>query len=81
MRLIHNLIVAAKKDFDMWVAGELFYDPYEEKLVSPSDENSDYFDELRTYSDFAYKYFKRFEENYKTKHGDEIVIFGYYGLD
>lgn len=81
MRLFHNLMFVTKKDFDMWVAGELLYDTYERKLVLPSDENSEYLDELQSYSDFTHGQFGKFEENYKTEHGDEIVAFGYYGLD
>lgn len=79
--LVHYLTIIPKEKFNKWVAGELFFDPYEKKLVAISDENEEYCDELQSYSDFTYGQYNRLEEHYKTEHGDEVVAFGYYGND
>ena len=36
------------------------------------------YDEWR---DYECEYYETFDEEYKTKHGDEVVAFGYYGHD
>ena len=80
---VHTLCICSADDYDKWKNGKLFYDLYNDTLVVDSDkiQENDYmtYDEFFDYlSDSGYEEYK---ENYKSKSGDDIVAFGYYGFD
>lgn len=80
---VHTLCICSADDYDKWKNGKLFYDLYNDTLVVDSDkiQENDYmtYDEFFDYlSDLGYEEYK---ENYKSKSGDDIVAFGYYGFD
>jgi len=44
-----------------------------------SDDEEDLLSDFQTYENLGRDEYETFEENYKTKNGDEIVAFGYHG--
>ena len=90
---VHSLCICSADDYDRWKNGKLFYDPYNGVLIEDSDEiqqerkeceEKGYQNNYMTYEEFcdyvSYNY-DEFSERYKTKSGDDIVAFGYYGHD
>ena len=79
---VHSISICTKEDYVKWVNGELFYDIFNEKLTN---ELTNKWDEKNyNYEDFwdnYCEYYEIFEKTFKTPHGDEIVVFGYYGED
>lgn len=90
---VHSLCMCSKDDYDRWENGELFYDPYCEELVGNSDgiqqdrrecEEKGYQNNYMTYEefwDFVSWNFDELHKRYKTKAGEEVIAFGYYGHD
>ena len=80
---VHTLCICSSDDYNKWKNGKLFYDLYNDALVVDSDkiQGNDYmtYDEFFDYlSDSGYE---EYEKIYKSKSGDDIVAFGYYGFD
>lgn len=90
---VHSLCMCSADDYDRWKNGELFYDPYHEELVEDSDEVQEsrreceekgYRNDYMAYEEFWNFVSYDFDElckRYKTKTGEEVIAFGYYGYD
>lgn len=80
---VHSLTVCDKADYDRWVAGEMVFDHYSDKLVEISDEteNDEYRYETTTGYQNRTENYETFKGTHTTKSGDQIVIFGYSGYD
>ncbi len=84
----HSLTMCMKSDFDKWVAGELVWDRYGDKLVpiTPTVEKdmTGRYPQYLTYdqfNDWEYISHETFEYDYTTPNGENIVGFGYFGYD
>lgn len=89
---MHSLCICSADDYDKWKNGELLYDLYNEALIEDSDEIQQERKECKEkgyangymnyneYSDYT-SYLEVYEEFYKSKSGDDIVAFGYYGYN
>lgn len=76
----HTICIVPKEDFEKWEKGELFYDIWNDKLIKK--EEAEYPEDAKTYKEFTEdEYLEYYEESYKTKSGEEIVIFGKYGRE
>ena len=90
----HSITICPKETYEKWMAGKLLYDDWnerfvEEKELTPYDYeqagekyeacNGKYL----TYLDWCCQHegLGKYSKRYKTKSGDEIVAFGYYGYD
>lgn len=90
---VHSLCMCSKNDYDRWKNGELFYNSYCDELVENSDrvqesrrecEENGYQNDYMTYEefwDFVSYNFDELSKKYKTKTGEEVIAFGYYGHD
>lgn len=89
---VHSLCICSADDYDKWKNGELLYDFYNGVLIEDSDEiqqERKECEEKGWANDYIYynEYpdhtsdFEVYEEFYKSKSGDDIVAFGYYGHD
>ena len=84
----HSITMCMKSDYDRWVAGELVWDKWGDKLVeitpeiktSMENDEGDYLT-CEQFNDWDYIDYEKFESTYKTPNGDEIVSFGYYGYN
>lgn len=83
----HSITMCSKSDYEKWKKGELLYDRWHDKLVSPEDKNSeveytdkDYFT-FEEFFDYYSEYYDVYTESCKTPSGEEVVAFGYYGYD
>lgn len=78
----HSITICSKQEFEDWKNGKLVYDSYGEKLFSKNDVvNKDDYEDFMTYDNFEDQEIATYVRNYKTKNGDEIVVFGSYGSD
>ena len=89
---VHSLTIVNKEEFEKFKRGELVWDKYNDELVEAhknivkdedSDEEDDDYEEgqYQDYNHLGGRYYETFTKSYKTKNGDEIVAFGYYGQD
>jgi hypothetical protein len=78
---VHSISIVAKEDFEAWKNGKLYFDKYNDELVN-NPEDAKYPEDCQTYEQYMDDMeFETFYESYKSKSGDEIVAFGYYGHD
>lgn len=80
----HSLIICTDEEYKKWMDDEMVLDRYADAIVSmPSEEQLEEDDwEYVKYSDYYDKIdMETFHEEYTTKHGDKIHIFGWYGYD
>lgn len=74
----HSLTICSKEEFEKWKTGELYYDEWNEVLVKENDDE----DRYETFDKWANDdYLETYVQNYKTKNGEEIVVFGKYGYN
>lgn len=80
---VHSITMCMKSDYDKWVAGELYFDWYNDNLVSQEIvEASDYKERYYSYEQYCDKIeYEEFFDKLITPNGEEIVAFGYYGTD
>lgn len=88
---VHSLTIVSKEEFEKFKRGELIFDKEMDALVvpkvkeekNPPEEDDDYDEDYdyryETYDNFGGDEYETFERRHKTKSGDEIVAFGYYG--
>ena len=78
----HSLTIVSKEDYDAWEEGKLLFDRWN-KIFVPVEEKDTYEDpeDLYTIDEYDDIDMEPFRQTYKTKNGDEIVAFGYYGYD
>ena len=91
----HNLKIIQKDYLDGEDLPQSFIEAYKESksLLSSIDDcdelnlssgDIDLYDiylSYREWEDYECEYYETFDEEYKTKHGDEVVAFGYYGYN
>jgi hypothetical protein len=92
----HTLTIVSKKAFDAWMSGEVYYNTWNNKILTEEDAiedskstnfyNGNYdeykADALRSYEAWTKdEYLERFVEHHTTESGDEIVVFGSFGYD
>ena len=93
---VHSLVILEAEDFAKWKSGdfvldvddkvktkELLYAAHKETVDRWHDGNvEDYIsDEKLDYNSFFDRDMETFIQRYKTKSGEEVVAFGYYGYD
>lgn len=89
---VHSLCICSADDYDKWKNGELFYDFYNDTFIEDSDEiqqerkeceEEGYLNNYVNYDEYLERlsYFDTYVRSYKSKSGDDIVAFGYYGYD
>lgn len=84
----HSITMCMKSDYDRWVAGELVWSRWWDKLVeitpevkqSMEDDDGEYLT-YEQFNDYDYLEFETFTESYTTPNGDKVISFGYYGYD
>lgn len=87
--MTHSLTICTAQEYDKWYRGELVFDEYHNKFVTPEEAKddgwdeeggrySDYYSEEQWNEDFGYN-FETFEDSYTTPNGEKVVAFGYYG--
>ena len=76
---MHSLTIVSKEEFDKFKRGELIWDNCCDELVEKTEDLDE--DDYQTYEDLGYGQYETFEQTYKTKGGEEVVAFGYYGYD
>lgn len=84
----HSITMCMKSDYDKWVAGELVWSRWGDRLVeitpevkaSMEDDEREYLT-YEQFNDYDYIDFETFKTTFKTPNNDEIVSFGYYGYD
>lgn len=90
----HSLTICSKDEYQDWVDGKCYWSRWYENFVSNEEveekfkkSSYDDFDEylidegLYTFDRYDDIEMETYEESYKTKSGDEIIAFGYYGYD
>lgn len=80
----HSLIICTDDEYQKWVNDEMILDRDYEKIVPmPSDQKLEEEDwRYIKYSDYYDRIdMETFDEEYTTKHGDKIHVFGWYGYD
>lgn len=90
----HSLTICSKDEYQDWVDGKCYWSRWNENFVSNEEveekfkkSSYDDFDEylidegLYTFDRYDDIEMETYEESYKTKSGDEIIAFGYYGYD
>jgi hypothetical protein len=60
----HSLTIETKENYEAWQNGELFFDMYDDRLVTEEEIRSAYEKELLRFPDQEFEEFK--EENYQT---------------
>jgi hypothetical protein len=82
----HSICICTAEDFKQFKRGNLAYDGYQHMLV-PADDVIEEIDSLwghryksyERYNVILDEYLDRFQEEFTTPSGDEMVAFGYYG--
>lgn len=90
----HSLTICSKDEYQDWVDGKCYWSRWKEDFVSNEEVEENFkkssyddFDEylidegLYTFDRYDDIEMETYEESYKTKSGDEIIAFGYYGYD
>ena len=92
----HSITICTEDEYEMWKRGEVYWSRWDENFVSKKEVEQGFNKNKSRYNDFNdYLYeeglytfdryddieMETYEEHYKTKSGDEIVAFGYYGYD
>ena len=76
----HSLTICSKEEYELWMSGKLLLG-WDGKFVEKNDENTGEDDDLTAYEDYENEYLEEFYEEYTTKSGEVIVVFGKYGTD
>lgn len=80
----HSLTICSKEEYEKWANGEYIFDDLKEKFYekgSPETTEADE-EDLMTHEQFFEDYdLETFKHEYKTKSGDEVVVFGKFGFD
>ena len=84
----HSITMCMKSDYDRWIAGELVWSRWSDKLVkitpkvkqSMKDDDREYLT-YEQFNDYDYLEFETFTKSYTTPNGDEVISFGYHGYD
>ena len=82
----HSITMCMKSEFDKWVAGELVWDRWGDRLVpitpevKASMDDGDYLT-YDQFNDWDYLEYDTFEDSYTTPNGEEVISFGYYGYN
>lgn len=90
----HSLTICSRDEYQDWVDGKCYWSRWSESFVSKEEVEEEFkkssyddFDEylidegLYTFDRYDDIEMETYEESYKTKSGDEIIAFGYYGYD
>ena len=84
----HSITMCMESDYDKWMAGELIWSRWCDKLVEITPEVKRSIDdgdgEYLTYdqfNDYEYLEFETFVDSYTTPNGEKVISFGYYGYD
>ena len=92
---VHSLVILDAEDFEKWKSGELvlddkkvkakeeLYTEHKDSIDRWNDGNVEEYisDEKLDYASFFDRDMETFIQRYKTKSGEEVVAFGYYGYD
>ena len=85
---VHSLTMCMESDFNKWVAGELVWNRWGNKLVPITDEIKKSIEEdereyltYEQFNDYDYIDYETFENSYTTPNGETVKSFGYYGHD
>lgn len=85
---VHSLTMCMESDFNKWVAGELVWSRWGDKLVPITDEIKKSMEEdereyltYEQFNDYDYIDYETFEDSYTTPNGETVKSFGYYGHD
>lgn len=80
---VHSITMCMKSDYDKWVNGELYWDFYNDQLVTQDVvDKSDYQGRYYSYKKYCAKIeHEEFYDEFTTPGGDTVVSFGYYGTD
>jgi hypothetical protein len=84
----HSITMCMKSDYDKWVAGELAWDRWGDRLVeitpeiktSMENDEGDYLT-FEQFNDYEYIEYETFRTTFKTPNNEEVISFGYYGSD
>ena len=78
----HSICICMKEDYNKWIAGEMIYDYYCEKLVPIEEKYKGSSYRYRTYEQYNSSYdLNEYKEEFTTPNGEQIVVFGEYGYD
>ena len=85
---VHSLTMCMESDFNKWVAGELVWNRWGNKLVPITDKIKKSIEEdereyltYEQFNDYDYIDYETFEDSYTTPNGETVKSFGYYGHD
>ena len=84
---IHSLTICSKEEYKQWERGEKWFNSWSDKFVEPSDDleqeidHNGVFKSPDDFYDYYNEWLETMYEEYTTKHGEQIVAFGYYGID
>lgn len=78
----HSLVMCSSEEFEDFKAGKLYFDKYNDCLCTPEEIDKDEEYSYITYDEFLnMDNYETFEDSYKTKNGDSVVAFGYFGYN
>ena len=93
----HTLTIVSAEEFEMWKEGKLFFNKDEEYLGTLEEfkkeyeeDGNKYYDSWEEYEEELIETFEEWEEDecletfieeYNTKGGEKIIVFGKYGND
>lgn len=76
----HSITMCSKEEYAKWKNGELLIN-WNDKFVEATEENKQD-EENKTYDEYWDECeFETYEDSYTTKNGEEVIAFGYYGMD
>lgn len=78
----HSICICMKDDYNKWIAGEMIYDNYDEKLISIDEMDKSRSYRYKTYTQYCDNYdLEGYEAEFTTPSGEQIIVFGEYGYD
>lgn len=90
----HSITICSEDEYEMWKSGDLYWSSWNENFVRKEEVEEKFkHSKLEDFDDYLYdealytfdRYddieMEKYEEHYKTKSGDVVVVFGYYGYD
>ena len=84
---VHSLSIMPVENYEKWKKGELLYDTWKKNFATPEEADVKVEGEYHDYESFnnywanADERYETFENRFTTEHGDEIVVFGYFGMN
>lgn len=88
---VHAITLCTEEDYKLWEDGKKIYSKWNDELVPITEEIMKMDDIDRRwdmglytkeeFDNYEYLHFETFEEEYKTKSGEKVIAFGYYGYD